>query len=124
MSENGPELKKTNGTEVKQNTEPSELDPCMEDSKNNRDPNIFYRYRDDLSKKSGLSHKGVYIVSGIVILTILLVIVVIALSASWPRIPHRYQFPICQEAECLRASAQVSVISYIGNHFYIRIVKQ
>lgn len=109
MSENGRDQPKSNGTDVKQNVEPSEIDPCMEDSKiNKRHSNIFYKYRNQFSEKSGLSHKGVYIVTGIVIFSLLLFIVVISLAALWPTIPHRYQFSICQEAECLRAAAQVN----------------
>ncbi|XP_018570152.1 protein gone early [Anoplophora glabripennis] len=96
----------TNGTETK-NLEASELDPCMEDTKDGRKSDFFHRYRDRACEKSGLSHKGLYIVGGIVILAALLFIVVIALAAAWPRIPHRYQFPVCRDAECLEAAAQI-----------------
>lgn len=97
---------KTNGTETR-NLEASELDPCMEDTKDSRKSDFFHRYRDRACEKSGLSHKGLYIVGGIVILAVSLLIVVVALAAAWPRIPHRYQFPVCEDAECLEAAAQI-----------------
>lgn len=45
------------------------------------------------------------------ILAFLLSIVVIALAAAWPRIPHRYLFPVCEDAECLEAAAQVGRVN-------------
>lgn len=107
MSVDGKVPSKTNGTETRNSLEASELEPCMEDSKDNRKPNIFHRYRAQACEKSGLSHKGLHIVGGIVIFAFLLFVVVIALAAAWPRIPHRYQFPVCEDAECLEAAAQV-----------------
>lgn len=111
MSENGKEPPKSNGTDVPPNEEPLESDPCMEGQDGKKTP--FRRYRDEISARTGLSHKGVYIVAGIVILAFLLFIIVISLAAAWPRIPHKYQFPVCKEAECLRAAAQVSSLSYL-----------
>lgn len=93
---------------VKSNSEPSEMDPCMENSKKVRKPNFFLEYRDKISEKSGLSNKGVYIVGGIIVTAIVLLIVVIALACAWPKVPHEYQYPICTRPECLRTSAQVS----------------
>lgn len=97
---------------VKTNSEPTELDPCMEDSKAKRNPNAFLAYRDKMCERSGLSKKGVYIVGTVIIVSVLLLIVVIALASAWPRIPHEYQYPICTKPECLRAAAQVSLVLF------------
>ncbi|KAG5889676.1 hypothetical protein JTB14_007815 [Gonioctena quinquepunctata] len=99
---------KTNGTEVKTaGGDSSENDPCLEDSKRARKTDFFHRYRDEISDRSGLSYRGVYIVGGIVILAMILLIVVVSLASVWPRIPHEFQFPICEKAECLKAAAQI-----------------
>lgn len=100
------------------NTEPTELDPCMESSTKGRKSNYFCDYREKIRTKTGLSKSGEYIVGGIVVITILLVIVVIALASTWPRISHKYQFPICTKPECLRTAAQVSFSLNILNLKY------
>lgn len=101
-----------NGKSAVVSPEPLESDPCMSDSKNKQNVNIFEKYREKIREESGLSLKGVYIVGGIIILAFLLLVIVIALSCAWPRLPHEYQYPICTKPECLLTSAQVSLFQF------------
>ncbi|CAH1170116.1 unnamed protein product [Phaedon cochleariae] len=94
MPENDKELVKSNGTEA---TEPTEIDPCMEDSKTGGKAGFLHRYRDRISDRTGLSRNGVYVVGGLSVFAFVCFVVVIALAATWPRVPHRFRFPI-QEA--------------------------
>nr|CAI5857033.1 unnamed protein product [Callosobruchus analis] len=105
MAENGNNDPKTNGMSPKPNREPSESDPCMDEAKTKDEVDFFHRYRDQISEKTGLSRKGVYVAGGVALLTFLLLLIVIVLAACWPRIPHL--FPVCEKAECLRAAAQI-----------------
>nr|CAH7760415.1 unnamed protein product [Callosobruchus chinensis] len=107
MAENGNNDPKSNGMSPKPNGEPSESDPCMDEAKTKDEVDFFHRYRDQISEKTGLSRKGVYVAGGVVLLTFLLLLIVIVLAACWPRIPHRHQYPVCEKAECLRAAAQI-----------------
>lgn len=107
-----PELdRKLNGGENPKPTSASEEDPCIQeaDEKHSRH-NFRERTEKKLREKSGLSEKGLRIAAGVLLLLFILLITVIALGAAWPRTPHHRQFPVCQEAACLRASAQVNAL--------------
>lgn len=106
------DIESSDSNNLKSNSEPSELDPCMKDSKNKRESNFFRDYSDKISEKTGLSNKGVYIVGGIIVFAVILLIIIIALASAFPKIPHEHQYPICIRPECLRTSAQVSFISF------------
>lgn len=97
----------TNGKETKINAEPSENDPCM--GEGNKEENSFVKKQKQLLReKTGLSEKGLHIAAGVVLLTFILFLIVIVLSAAWPKVHHHQEYPVCESTECLRASAQVS----------------
>lgn len=105
---------------VTPNNGPTELDPCMEDSKKEKIRVArLQRYRDKISEKYGLSENGVYVVGGIIILAVLLLIIVIILASLWPRIPHEYQYPVCTASECFRSASEVS-----SKHFFLFLSNQ
>lgn len=95
-----------NGTDNK-SADPIESDPCI-DVKPKQNQSFLRRKEKEIQKKFGLSQDGVYVVGVTIILLVIFVIIIIALSASWPTTPHHYQFPVCEESACLRVSAQVS----------------
>lgn len=97
-----------NGGDFQQNEAAAECEPCIEtkDKQNKMWNNAERVLRD----KTGLTRWGIYFVGGLLITILLLLIIVIALGASWPRTPHHQLFPICKSSSCLRASAQVSML--------------
>lgn len=102
---NGGETPKTNPTAA------SEEDPCIQEvDKKCLKRNFRERTEEKLREKSGLSQRGLHVAAGVLLLLFVLLIVVIALAAAWPHSPHHRQYPVCEDAACLRASAQVNLI--------------
>lgn len=115
MAEENPKTTNANGAEIvggnrkESNMEPSENDPCMGDNTKPKSRFQFLiNHRDSVCKKTGLTHNGFHVMCGVCVLCFVLFIIVVALGAAWPHIPHRYQFPVCKEAACLRTAAQVN----------------
>lgn len=92
-------------------TSGDEEDPCIQETnQKSHGKNFRQRTEQKLRDKSGLSEMGLRIAAAVVIVLILLLITVIALGAAWPRTPHHLQYPVCQEAACLEAAAQVRIL--------------
>ncbi|XP_022917898.2 protein gone early [Onthophagus taurus] len=93
-----------NGRDVK-SLEPSEVDPCI-DEKIQRNK-FLNRAEVAIRRKTGLSQEGVKYAIGLVILTLVLFVIVIALAIAWPSVPHHFEYPICRDPACLRAASQL-----------------
>lgn len=104
-----PELdRKLNGGETPKPASSGEEDPCIQEAdKKTHKRNFRERTEQKLREKSGLSQNGVRIAALVLLFLLILLITVIALGATWPRTPHHLQYPVCEEAACLEASAQV-----------------
>lgn len=102
----------TSQTPVANALSSDENDPCLKPS-HKSNGKFYERTELKLREKSGLSRRGL-IISGIVLLVLLfLFITVIVLVICWPRTPHERQFPICEDAACLRAVSQVSILTIV-----------
>lgn len=114
-----PELdRKLNGGENPKPASSGEEDPCIQEiDKKSHKRNFRERTEEKLRERSGLSQRGLHIAGLVLLLLLILLITVIALGAAWPRTPHHRQYPVCEEAACLQAAAQVKYSQII---FYYR----
>lgn len=111
------ENNKNGNTEVPNNIEASESDPWMGmDNKNKRRHRWkwWQEMEQMLLKRTGLHQRALYYVIGLLLALMVLFVVVVALAATWPRTPHRFLFPACEDPSCLRAAAQVCHIGFGG----------
>lgn len=109
MSEDGVNSVKhpSNGTDAKI-SDPMENEPCL--TGNMKVKESFLRSKEKLlCEKTGLSKKGLYVAAIVLLILFILFLIVIVLAAVWPRIPHYYEYPVCDTPACLRAAAQVSI---------------
>lgn len=118
MSDNAKDNNKNGGTDVvhPNNVEASESDPCMDykNKKRRRGVEWWQETEQMLLQRTGLHQRALYYVIGLLLVLVGLLVVVVAMGATWPRTPHRYLFPACEQPSCLRAAAQV-----FGKYFLI-----
>lgn len=95
-----------NGAEVA-GVDACESDPCMHGRKGAKRARRWQDAERKLMDKTGMPKRALYAAGALLLVSLLLVVVVITLSATWPRVPHHLQFPVCKEPSCLRVAAQV-----------------
>lgn len=95
---------------IESQTQPNNInenDPCLKTSARKDRRKFYERTEEKLREKSGLTRRGLIIAGVVLFILFILFIIVIVLGICWPRTPHERQFPICEDAACLRAVAQV-----------------